>query len=100
VNPCLEHKLVADRTLQSLIEQQQAEIQGYRTELAAEADRTLTVARQAREIERLRGVLTSIAEHGKNCSYWLASDDSEYDRAIKQGHRCAAEIAKRGLENK
>jgi hypothetical protein len=51
---------------------------------------------QQAEIERLRGVLREIAEH-PHCD---AIDFQEYYTQHAEGHRCAAEIVRKGLEGK
>jgi hypothetical protein len=95
---------------QSLIEQQREEINEL-TERVTGLDKIVfdptgdarqlrdIQVTQEREITRLRGVLTSIEEH-PHCDPANCGDGEEKvsDYSHAYGHRCAAEIARKGLE--
>jgi hypothetical protein len=93
---------------QALIEKQQVSIETLKYQYKVECDTTNRLIDRNNELEaeidRLRAVLTSIAEHvdareGISESIIKRWPD-RYEIGLVKGHRCAAEIARKGLDEK
>jgi len=86
------------------IDQQKAEIERLNNALSLheEKDRIANqnIVAVEHEISRLRSILRGIAEH-EHCSIdcmWHWPEDSHQKQGHAEGHRCCAEIARKGLD--